>query len=333
MLKGFWINVLALLSGLGVSACQSTSAGKHETVPAAATVLLQPQRTYATQNVVVVVIDGVRYTESWGDSTHRHIRHMARELAPKGVFHPAFYNKGVTLTNPGHVALMTGNYQRLSNRGREVPEAPSVFHYYRQHTGAPAHKAWIITSKDKLEILARTTSEEPAAAFAPSVDCGVEGLGSGYRDDTTTLRVAKQILAKHTPHAVLLNLKGPDSEAHEGDWSGYLDAIEETDQMVADLWKWLQKHPSYRNTTTLLVTNDHGRHTGERFQNHGDGCEGCRHISLLVLGPDVEPGTVATKPRSQADIAPTIAELLGVPIPKLDGEPMLELFEGASGVQ
>ncbi|WP_207432328.1 sulfatase-like hydrolase/transferase [Sabulibacter ruber] len=326
--KGFSIYLLLLLSGLGLHGCQSsTNTRNHEAATIkAATVLEEPKHSYATKNVILVVIDGVRYSESWGDSTRRYIPHMTK-LASKGLFHPAFYNQGVTLTNPGHAALTTGKYQRLKNNGSEIPDYPSVFHYYRKFTGAPAQDAWIITSKDKLEILARTNSSESAAAFAPSVDCGVEGLGSGYRDDTTTLRVAKRLLAKHTPKTALINLRGPDSEAHLKNWEGYLGAIQETDKMVSDLWSWLQKHPEYKNTTTLLITNDHGRHTGTQFQNHGDNCKGCRHISLLVLGPDVKPGTLASRPRSQVDVAPTMAELLGVPFPQRDGEPMLELFE------
>ncbi|MFB9864757.1 sulfatase-like hydrolase/transferase [Rufibacter immobilis] len=315
------LNFLCVLLTLALANCQPSSPAN------APTVLLQPTRPYTTQNVVLVVIDGVRYSESWGDTTLANIPNMGRVLAPQGVFHPQFYNKGVTLTNPGHVALTTGHYQRLSNNGSDEPDYPSVFHYYRQHTGAPATSAWVITSKDKLEILARTKSKEPAANFAPAVDAGINGLGSGYRDDSTTLRIAQQIFRQHKPRLALINLRGPDSEAHAGNWDGYLRAIRETDQMVHTLWQWLQRQPHYQNTTTLLVTNDHGRHLGKRYDEHGDNCEGCRHISLLVLGPDVHKGKLATTPRSQVDVAATIAELLGVPVPKRDGEPMLELFK------
>jgi hypothetical protein len=287
-------------------------------------------RKYATQHVIILVIDGVRYSDSWGDSTFTNIPRMARYLAPEGVFHPRFYNEGVTLTNSGHVALTTGHHQRIENDGSELPEHPSIFHYYRQYTGAPAKDAWVITSKDKLEILARTTSTNPAADFAPSVNCGIRGLGTGYRDDTTTIRITRQILAKHQPKLVLINLREPDSEAHAGNWNGYLKAIRQSDSLVYTFWNWLQKNPHYRNTTTILVTNDHGRHVGKHFQNHGDKCEGCRHISLLALGPDVKAGMRASKERSQVDVAATTAELLGFPVPGLEGEPMLELFAPSS---
>jgi hypothetical protein len=294
--------------------------------PASPAAMRAPTRTYAAQNVVVVVIDGVRYSDSWGDSTFANIPFMAKRLAPQGLFHPEFYNLGPTLTVPGHVALTTGNYQRLSNSGTELPLHPSVFHYYRQHAKAAATDAWIITSKDKLEVLGSTYSQEPAAQFKPSTNCGPSGLGSGYRDDVETMKVAKQIFKQHEPRLVLINLREPDSEAHNGNWDGYIKAIKASDHYVHDLWNWLQNHPHYKNNTTLLVTNDHGRHPGRRFTDHGDGCKSCRHISLLMLGPDVKAGARAQKPRSQADVAATVAELLGVPFPKREGEPMLELF-------
>ncbi|RNI25711.1 sulfatase-like hydrolase/transferase [Rufibacter latericius] len=330
------LHFLSFLFTAGLGSCQqststSTITSKIPAVttstPTVAVSQQKPGGPYATKNVVLVVIDGVRYSDSWGDSTFANIPRMARELAPQGVFHPQFFNKGVTKTNPGHVALTTGQHQNINNNGSELPRLPSVFHYYRQFTGAPETDAWIITSKDKLEILARTYSPDSAARYAPATSSGKNGIGSGNRPDTTTIRIAKQIFTKHKPKLVLINLREPDTEAHGDNWEGYLKAIRQSDRLVADLWKWLQKQPGYKNTTTLLVTNDHGRHTGSRFQDHGDNCEGCRHISLLMLGPDVQPGTLASKPRSQVDVAATMAELLGFPIPKRQGEPMLELFK------
>lgn len=285
-----------------------------------------PTRTYQTKHVVVLVIDGVRFSDTWGDSSHALIPHMARQLAPQGIFHPNFYNQGKTLTNPGHVALTTGNYQKLSNNGSEIPDHPSIFHYYLQHTKALATQAWVIASKDKLEVLAKTQSTELAGHATPSTNCGIDGLGTGYREDAVTMAKAKEILAKHHPKLVLINLREPDSQAHNEQWEGYLKGIRQSDQYAYDLWQWLQKDPVYRNTTTLMITNDHGRHNGDRYNEHGDLCESCRHISLVMLGPDVKAGFKPANTRSQADVAATVAELLNFPIPKRDGEPMLELF-------
>ncbi len=90
-------------------------------------------------------------------------------------------------------------------------------------------------------------------------------------------------------------------------------------------WARVQPDPVYAGRTTLLVTNDHGRHDYD-FQGHGDDCEGCRHIQLLALGPDTPAGLISTDPRSIPDIAPTIGELLGFPTEQATGTAMTELF-------
>ncbi|QHL89086.1 sulfatase [Nibribacter ruber] len=314
--SAFQWNLLIGLALLLLGGCQKK----------ATAVLPTSSHTYQTKHVVILMIDGVRFSDTWGDSTHALIPNMARQMAPQGVFHPEFYNQGKTLTNPGHVAVTTGHYQNLKNNGTEIPAYPSLFHYYRLHTRAPATQTWIITSKDKLEILAKTESTDSAAQFPPSTNSGNNGLGTSYREDAVTVRKAKEIMGQHHPKLVLINLKEPDSQGHAGNWEGYLKAIQQSDQYAYDLWQWLQQDSVYKGTTSLLITNDHGRHTGKRFNEHGDDCEGCRHISLLMLGPDVKAGFRPTKARSQVDLAATVAELLHFPIPKRDGEPMLELL-------
>ena len=75
-------------------------------------------------------------------------------------------------------------------------------------------------------------------------------------------------------------------------------------------------HPS-----GLFVTNDHGRHSDAYggFQNHGDACSGCRHIMLVMAGPDTRAGFVSAAHHDQRDIARTIGYLLGVPMPLAQG--------------
>ena len=43
------------------------------------------------QNVVVVIVDGLRFTEGWGDSTKKYIPLMARNMAKNGVVNTMFY--------------------------------------------------------------------------------------------------------------------------------------------------------------------------------------------------------------------------------------------------
>jgi len=53
-------------------------------------------RQTKTQNVVVVIVDGPRFTEGWGDSTKKYIPLMAGNMAKNGVVNTMFYNNGDT---------------------------------------------------------------------------------------------------------------------------------------------------------------------------------------------------------------------------------------------
>ena len=78
------------------------------------------------------------------------------------------------------------------------------------------------------------------------------------------------------------------------------------------------------------MTNDHGRHEDAHggFKNHGDSCEGCRHIMLLAIGPRFTPGVEIKEPAYQIDIAPTAAEILGIAFPSVEGKNLLRESSG-----
>ena len=73
-----------------------------------------------SENIIVLVIDGPRYTETWGDSTHAHIPNMYSQLLPQGVLYQDFRNTGFTITNGGHTAICTGVDQNIDNTGKEI---------------------------------------------------------------------------------------------------------------------------------------------------------------------------------------------------------------------
>lgn len=287
---------------------------------------------YLSKNIIVVVIDGARLSETWGGDTHQYIPHLANDLAPLGVVYNQFYNLGVTKTNPGHTAITTGNYQVIDNSGEQLPEQPSIFQYWLKATGKTNTSAWVIAGKDKLEILANTENPEWHNISLPSTNCGPggQGLGSGFRNDMLTFESTKEILSDFHPQLVLINLIKPDSAGHDGEWDNYLKGIREADTYIFELWNMIQSDPFYKDRTTLLITNDHGRHLDDikdGFISHGDDCEGCRHINLFALGPDIKKGIVSDTPRELIDISATIAEILDFDMPTGHGKIMKELLK------
>ncbi|WP_439881891.1 sulfatase-like hydrolase/transferase [Pontibacter sp. MBLB2868] len=266
-----------------------------------------------TSNVVIVVIDGPRYSETWAN-TPGLIPNMSGEMKSKGGFIKEFYNEGFTYTNSGHTAITTGVNQPIDNYGNEYPANPSIFQYWLKITGKDSTAAWIISSKDKLHILANALDPEWHNKYMPSINAGVNGPGTGYRADSLTLKKAKEILKTYQPGLVLINFMEPDGYAHAGNWEYYLRGISRSDDYVKELWDFLQNDPHYKNNTTLIITNDHGRHLDGidgGWKEHGDNCEGCQKISLLALGPDFKKNNVVETKYTLIDIAPTVSRLLG----------------------
>lgn len=286
---------------------------------------------YITQNVIIVVIDGARYSETWGDSSFSNIPKM-KLLSETGVLFTNFFNNGPTYTASGHVSITTGYYQEINNFGLEIPEYPSIFQYWNKKNLRNLAVSKILTSKDKLSVLSDCKDSSYNGIYRPMIDCGINGtgVGSGNRHDSITLHRALNVLTFEHPRLLLISFREPDYSAHQNNWPAYIEGIKNTDGYVDKIWKLLEKDNFYKGKTAMFVTNDHGRHldnVSDGFVSHGDTCNGCKHISLLVLGPDFKKGEIMTKQRELIDISATIAEILKFSVPTGHGSIMNELFK------
>ena len=273
------------------------------------------------KRLIIVSIDGPRYSDTWGLHRRVHIPKQAQYLAPQGVLFTQFHNNGLTKTVSGHVALTTGTYEYLENAGNEYPSEPSLFQLWLKRHALPPEKAIIVTSKRKLAILNNCKNTAWRDAYRPIVHA-VE------KSDKKTMEQTLSFMDNEQPDLLMVHFKGVDAEGHAGNWEGYLEAIRETDQYVYDLWQKVQESPYYKDQTALWITNDHGRHLdgiSDGFAGHGDQCEGCRHISLLALGPQLPKGLVVDTPYETIDLLPTVGSLFGFSTASFMGQPILEL--------
>ncbi|MEC4113773.1 sulfatase-like hydrolase/transferase [Myroides pelagicus] len=287
-------------------------------------------KKYQTENVVLLVIDGPRISETWLEKDQILIPNRLN-LLKQGVFISNFKNNGLTNTNAGHTALITGVYDSIQNNGKELPTNPSVLQQWLKQSKNDNSKAWVIVSKDKLEVLNNTKNTEWNNKYMPKADAGTAGNPSAYREDAVTISKFKNVIKTDKPNIVVINLKDVDSKGHSGDWDGYLDAIETTDQSIKEIWEYLQGDENYKGKTTLIVSNDHGRHVddnGKGFISHGDDCTGCRHIEFFAIGPDFKQNTtISTGSYEQIDVANTIAELLDVKLEYSQGKVIKDIFK------
>ncbi|UHO37915.1 alkaline phosphatase family protein [Chryseobacterium capnotolerans] len=289
----------------------------------------KPEAKYQTKNVILLVVDGPRISETWEAANKENIPNRV-SLLNQGVFISNFKNNGTTNTNPGHSAMCSGVYENIKNNGTELPGFPSVMQQWLKFTGADKTKAWVIASKDKLEVLNDCKLADWKGKFQPSVDCGVSGNGSGYRDDLVTMTKTKEVMAKYSPNVMVINLKDVDSYGHANNWNEYIKAIKTTDASIKEIWDYIQSLPAYKDKTTLIVSNDHGRHIDVNggFAEHGDDCAGCRHIEFFAMGPDFKKNAIiSTGNYEQIDIASMMAELLGVSTQYMKGKIIKDAFK------
>ncbi len=282
-----------------------------------------PSKAYTTDRVVLVIIDGLRYSEGLGDPNHTYTPRMAA-LANQGALVDNFRNDGVTKTWRAIPAIWCGAWTEINTfsdpycggSNNNTTELPTVFEYYRKQLNRPADDC-IYTIKNLCSWKA-----------SHDVDYGPDYWPLYHEAGTTDTDVwqeTEQVIATQSPRLLLMYLADVDHAGHVGDWNDYLKSIVTADSLVGRLWEVLQADTAYAGKTTLLVTNDHGRHDWD-FTGHGDGCEGCRHIQLLAVGPDVRTGLRSDVTRTIPDIAPTIGELLGFTTEKATGTAMTELF-------
>jgi hypothetical protein len=132
--------------------------------------------------------------------------------------------------------------------------------------------------------------------------------------DAFVYHAAVDMVDTHQPRVFLLALGEPDEWAHARRYDRYLYSIQRCDRFIRQLWEKLQADPQYRDTTTIVLTPDHGRGlTPKDWTNHGKKIPGSDETWFAVFGPDTPARGERrnTAPVSQAQVAATVAALLG----------------------
>lgn len=290
---------------------------------------LEGVQRYKTEHVVILVIDGPRFVDTYGSDQADRIPYLKDSLMQQGVFMDHFYNRGSTFTVSGHASITTGRYQRLKNNGLEYPTCDGIFNWALKQNKMLKEETWLIASKGKLNVLATNRKKDIQAEFIPNTFCGIDGKDVGYAKDLQTMNKVHEVMDRDAPKLMLINLLDVDVAGHANDWDKYIKGIQTTDSLAYVIWKKIQSNPKMKDKTTLFITNDHGRHKDghkQGFKEHGDKCSGCKHISLLAIGPDFKKGVTLSEKAEMIDIAPTAAELLGIKPGKIKGEVLFDLF-------
>lgn len=280
----------------------------------------------ADRHVILVIIDGARYSETLGDTSGKYIPRM-KALGRQGTVIDSFYNDGITYTDKAVPAIWSGSWATPvdtilpGNISSQYAAVPTIWEYYRKTTGKDSTHAMYI-----LKYLRGPWMSSKHPEYGPKYWPWYVLQGTR---DLDVWQSAREKYKKYHPEFSVLYLSDVDHYGHSGNWNDYLKAITVADSIVGMLWDFVQADSVFRDKTDIIITNDHGRHSDgikNGFVSHGDNCSGCRHIMLLAAGPDFKKGIHLTKRRNIPDIVPTVGELLNFPTPYAAGSVMTELI-------
>ena len=133
--------------------------------------------------------------------------------------------------------------------------------------------------------------------------------------DELSVYIARQLMRQLAPSLLWITLHDIDI-AHAGAYSLYVDAIQRSDRLCADIWNTIQSEPEYAGKTNLFILPDFGRDSdmdsgGNGFQHHRTGDALSRTTWMMALGPGIRENTVVDRPVEPTDLVPTLGALLG----------------------
>ncbi|KAK5850182.1 hypothetical protein PBY51_014451 [Eleginops maclovinus] len=293
--------------------------------------------------LVLVVADGLRADSLFtplpdGSSRAPYLRNVMEEMGTWGVSH----TRVPTESRPGHVALIAGFYEDVSAVAKGWKENPvefdSVFNESR-HT-------WCWGSPDILPMFAKGASgdhvythtypaaeEDFASTDASRLDSWVfTQVKSFFQSAKSNSSLRASLL--EDKNILFLHLLGIDTNghAHRPMSKEYLDNIGLVDTGVAELVSVVEDFFDHDARTAYVFTSDHGM---TNWGSHGAGHPSETLTPLVAWGAGVKNAHKITAAQSyndgylqdwklehlrrvdvnQADIAPLMASLIGVPFP------------------
>ncbi|XP_064409431.1 GPI ethanolamine phosphate transferase 1 isoform X2 [Latimeria chalumnae] len=306
---------------------------------------MTPQRTLLpppAKRLVLLVADGLRADVFYELDEHRatrapYLRHVIENKGIWGVSHTHV----PTESRPGHVALIAGFYEDVSAVARGWKENPVEF----DSVFNESKYTWSWGSPDILPMFAKGASgdhvytrcypaenEDFAAEDASKLDTWVFDEVKGFFQSA---KHNETLLSKLNEEKVIffLHLLGLDTNghAHRPMSREYKENIRKVDDGVREIVSTIENFYGNDGRTAFIFTSDHGM---TNWGSHGAGHPSETLTPLVAWGAGVsQPQPVTSQDFednylkewelenwkridvSQADVAPLVASLIGVPFP------------------
>jgi hypothetical protein len=138
--------------------------------------------------------------------------------------------------------------------------------------------------------------------------------------DAQCFQIAKLLLSTFKPKLITLQILALDDAHADGgfwdydtDFEQYLQHLAATDELIGDLWKFVQSDPYLRETTSLLLRPECGRDDEVNVYgqlHHSTGNYYAHNVWTLGVGPDFKAGAVFPEKVMRRDLAPTVVYLM-----------------------
>lgn len=254
----------------------------------------------------------------------------------------------VNVTNPhwvshaGYSEMFTGFVDPKTTNGSPNNQQVSVFEFLNQQSGYkgkiaaftswdeyprifnigrskfPLNSGWTEYKEEKLTDAQKILNQQQK--YLPKI------FGTTERLDANTYFLATEYIKQKHPQVFYLAFIDTDAFAHRWQYDFYLDAAHNIDDMIANLWAYLQSDPFYKDNTTLIITTDHGRGQNDDWNSHHVTIPHSDEIWIVAIGPDIKPlGEVKISGQLyQKQIAKTLAAILGFDFtgPNPKGDPI-----------
>lgn len=307
--------VLLILAAIGYQAQNVAVIGWDSVVEYQTSYLTRLPRGSAAEplarRVVLVLVDGLRLDASRNMSHLNELRQRGADLSVR-VGQPS-------LSYPSWTVIASGAWQEISgvttNWYEGEVQVDTIFQAARD-AGMPA----VVVGSGGWEKLYGSHLTEFVQVPVPEDENAPPEAWAQMDGDS--LRLAIRVLDDYPEGLILVYFGGTDELAHRygGVSSQYLGEVQKVDEYIGRLAERLDLEKD-----VLIVTADHGHVDGG---GHGGWEKEVLHVPLVMVGKAIRRG--AYTERLQADIAPTVAALLGLPIPVYaQGRPLLEMLEAS----
>jgi hypothetical protein len=139
---------------------------------------------------------------------------------------------------------------------------------------------------------------------------------------TSVLGCATQVMSQFKPKLTVVDFSAGVDGCH-GNFTGYLQAIHNADNQIAQLWQTIQSIPGMAGNTVMMCTPECGRNLEPnpiKDQNDWYGFDhsdaNTSRVFNMAVGPGFTPGTVIGSEENpvgfSVDTVPTIADVFGI---------------------